>query len=225
MPAESNLSPERQLLKIIEKPAGAPPPPGRIKYQGAFALPGNALILGVAALSAKLRGFFLPAGARQFDLKTLNAALKVVLGGLALYLVFVLVDSAMLLNRDLSVKLGDDQPAGQRQESSVTLLKAASYYLEKARSRDIFNMGSRTVNFERAGQLKLPSQKIVEATQHLRLVGIAWSDDPDVMIEDTKSNRTYFLKKGQIMENEIRLQAVFKDKVTLAYGGEEIELR
>jgi type II secretory pathway component PulC len=66
---------------------------------------------------------------------------------------------------------------------------------------------------------------VVEATKHLRLVGISWSDDPDIMIEDTKTQRTLFLKKGKLIDNEIKVQAVFKDKVILSYNGEEIELR
>jgi hypothetical protein len=55
-------------------------------------------------------------------------------------------------------------------------------------------------------------------------VGISWSDDPDVMIEDTKTQRTFFLKKGQMID-DIKLEAVFKDKVILNYLGEEIELK
>jgi type II secretory pathway component PulC len=56
-------------------------------------------------------------------------------------------------------------------------------------------------------------------------VGISWSADPDVMIEDGKTQRTIFLKKGQLVDNEIRVEAVFKDKVILSYKGEEIELK
>jgi type II secretory pathway component PulC len=56
-------------------------------------------------------------------------------------------------------------------------------------------------------------------------VGIAWSNDPDAMIEDTKTHRTFFLKKGQTIDEEIKVQAIFKDRVVLSYKGEEIELR
>jgi hypothetical protein len=45
------------------------------------------------------------------------------------------------------------------------------------------------------------------------------------MIEDTKTQRTLFLKKGQRIDNEIKVEAIFKDKVILSYKGEEIELK
>src|SRR3989338_4347464 len=70
------------------------------------------------------------------------------------------------------------------------------------------------------------TKRITELTKNLRLVGISWSADPDVMIEDTNMQRTFFLKKGQVMENiNVKVEAVFKDKVVLSCDGEEAELR
>ena len=43
-----------------------------------------------------------------------------------------------------------------------------------------------------------PSQRITELIKNLRLVGISWSADPDVMIEDTNMQRTFFLKKARL---------------------------
>ena len=72
---------------------------------------------------------------------------------------------------------------------------------------------------------KTTASRASEATKNLALVGISWSNDPDVMIEDTKDNRTFFLKKGQLIDNQIKVEAIFKDHVVLSYGGEEVELR
>ena len=74
-------------------------------------------------------------------------------------------------------------------------MKKIEYYLDKVRSRDIFKMGS-TARLEVADTG--PSSKAVEAIQNLRLVGISWSDDPDAMVEDIKTVKTFFVKKGQI---------------------------
>ena len=109
----------------------------------------------------------------------------------------------------------------------ASILKAVSYYLEKARGRDIFQMvrdeEPRAKSVSRANP---PSQRITELIKNLRLVGISWSADPDVMIEDTNLQRTFFLKKGQIIENiNVKVEAVFKDKVVLTCEGEEAELR
>jgi hypothetical protein len=123
----------------------------------------------------------------------------------------------------LKTKIENAQEAKPFQMAS--LLKSLSYYLEKARGRDIFKIVIKGAATDAGGLAKGPSQRIIEATQDLRLVGISWSGDPDVMIEDTKTKKTLFLKKGQTINNEIKLQAVFRDKVVLSYAGEEIDLR
>ena len=58
----------------------------------------------------------------------------------------------------------------------------------------------------------------------MKLVGIAWSDNPDAMIEDTKVKKTYFVKQGDII-NGVRIERIFRDKVVLTYKGEKIELK
>ena len=121
---------------------------------------------------------------------------------------------------------GEAHPGGSS-AVKASILKAAAYYLEKARGRDIFQMvrdeEPRSKTVSRANP---PSQRITELIKNLRLVGISWSADPDVMIEDTNMQRTFFLKKGQIIENiNVKVEAVFKDKVVLTCEGEEAELR
>ena len=62
--------------------------------------------------------------------------------------------------------------------------------------------------------------------QQLGLVGIGWSDDPDVMVENIETKEIYFLKRGQKIDNLIKVEAIFQDKVVLTYDqGKEMELR
>jgi type II secretory pathway component PulC len=64
----------------------------------------------------------------------------------------------------------------------------------------------------------------MEMTQNLKLVGISWSNDPDAMIEDTKTTRTFFVKRGQMI-SEVKVKDIARDKVVLTYDGEDIDLR
>lgn len=100
------------------------------------------------------------------------------------------------------------------------LKRAVSYYLDKIAERDIFKIGPKRPSSAKGG----PSERAIESTKHLKLVGIAWSDNPDAMIEDTKAMRTLFLKRGQMI-GDIKVEAIFKDKVVLNYAGEDIELK
>jgi hypothetical protein len=62
--------------------------------------------------------------------------------------------------------------------------------------------------------------------QQLGLVGIGWSDDPDVMVENTETKKIYFLKRGERIDGLIKVEAIFEDKVILTYdNGKEMELR
>jgi hypothetical protein len=225
MAQENPVTPEKQLLNLIEKPmAKASINAAAIKYHGQSFFSFGALKSRFSFLRNRVKGEMQAGSLTRLDIKSVNQFLKVCVTILAFYFLVNLYTSVINLKKDIKVnpKL---MRATQDQSMQVrSLLKSASYYLEKARERDIFTMNKKPLSKEPVSG-KGNSQRILEATQNLRLVGISWSDDPDVMIEDTKIQRTFFLKKGQIVENDIRLKAVFKDKVILNYGGEEIELR
>ena len=93
------------------------------------------------------------------------------------------------------------------------------------RERDIFEIGYKPIEPPAVDEGdKLPSQKTLEATRNLNLVGISWSDDPDAMIEDTQALRTFFVKRGDYI-GSIKVEAIFKEKVLLSVDGEEVELK
>jgi hypothetical protein len=223
MATERPATPEKQLLNLIEEPRGRSSlQAAAIKRHGLSIFSLGALKGRFAFFKDRLQKDIKEGKVYRLDVKALNSILRLVVLVLAVYFSISLFLAMMNSKRILQVELkgSSDKQASDSKNSSF--LKAASYYLEKARERDIFRMGmKRTAD---SALTKGPSQKILDATQGLRLVGISWSEDPDVMIEDTKINRTYFLKKGQTVA-DIKLEAVFKDKVILSYAGEEIELK
>ena len=57
---------------------------------------------------------------------------------------------------------------------------------------------------------------VSELIKDLKLVGIIWSAQPEVMIEDGKDARTYVLKKGEAFRNEqFRVKEVSRNSATL----------
>jgi len=223
---ENPLTPEKQLLKLIEKPMGQSSlHAAAIKYHGLSLFSLGALKGRFAFFKNRFKLDFKSAELRQLDVKALNQILKFCVLLLACYFVINVSVSAVHLKKGVSLEAKIEKIPEAKPFQMASLLKSVSYYLEKARERDIFRIGIRKSELEAGMFTKGPSQRILEVTQDLRLVGISWSGDPDVMIEDTKNKRTIFLKKGQMVNNEIKLEAVFRDKVILSYGGEEIELR
>ena len=101
-------------------------------------------------------------------------------------------------------------------------LKDSAYYLNEVMERDIFKDGA-IAKVEKTKEVATVDAN--EATKNLSLVGISWSANPDVIIEDKESHRTYFVKRGQMVGENVRVEAVFKDHVILSNEGEEFELR
>ncbi len=225
------LTPERQLLNLIEEPQG----PRQaikaelIKRKGLSFLSFGAWAGRFSFFNLKFKDWFKAAPSRRPDIKVINILLgfcALLLGG---YFIFTFSAGVAGLKKGLSgleSGSGEAHPGGSS-AVKASILRAAAYYLEKARGRDIFQMvrdeEPRSKIVSRSGP---PSQRITELIKNLRLVGISWSADPDVMIEDTNTQRTFFLKKGQVIENiNVKVEAVFKDKVVLSCDGEEAELR
>lgn len=230
MVQEGSLTPEKQLLKLIEEPktnAG-----GRSLETAIIKRKGSELF-SFRALSGRISFLIddwkknIQEGRFYLNVRIINNILGLSVFILTFYLIGNFLISTIRLNKMPDLKLQLEKGA-QSSIQAVSPLKVLPYYLERIRARDIFKMVSKkAASSDTEGaesEAKGPSEKITEATKTLRLAGISWSDDPDVMIEDTKTQKTYFLKKGQRIDS-VKIQAVFKDKVILSYEGEEIELR
>lgn len=218
-------TPEKQLLDLIENPKGPKSlHPAALKFQGLRLFSFQALKGRVAYLKYGFEALFKDGKIYQLDVRALNQILKLCVTFLALYFVINLAVALLSLNKELRLKADSEISKKEEEVKASSLLKSLTFYLEKARGRDLFHMGM-ALSVEAASTGRGASAKIMEATKNFKLVGIAWSQDPDVMIEDTANQRTLFLKKGQTFGNDVKLKAVYKDKVILGYGQEEIELR
>jgi len=70
---------------------------------------------------------------------------------------------------------------------------------------------------------------ITEEVKALKLVGIIWSKNPEVMIENSKDSRTYTLKKGESLNEQFKIKEISRSSAILAVttpeGSKEYELR
>lgn len=231
MAEERSTTPEKQLLKLIEDPKAQTLSSKGIKHKGLS-------LFSLAALRGRI-SFFKDKIAlgfsfknTTFDIKLINGILQICIFVLAIYLGVNLVVSIMNLNKipELSQDVAASIELGSPQK--ISLLKNSVYYLEKARSRDIFKFGR---FFEKAveevaeevlppEEIELMPSKLEQVEAKFSLVGIAWSEDPDAMIEDINTKKIYFLKRGETLDG-MQIQAILRDRVVLSFEGEEIELR
>jgi hypothetical protein len=227
MAQERPLTPEKQLLRLIEgQKTDAPGIRAQaIKHHSLSLFSFGAWLGRLSFFKEVFKKWLHGTGPHQLDIKLINKILGLFIFLLAFYFISNLFGSLINLKKTpyLEFKPQEGTSFAGTQELSF-LKKAASYYFEKVRERDIFKMGAKKPTATAVASPKGPSSRIIEATQHLKLVGISWSNDPDAMVEDSKALRTFFVKRGQMI-GEVKVQAIFKDKVILSYAGEEIELR
>ncbi|MCM8819844.1 MAG: hypothetical protein NC925_03505 [Candidatus Omnitrophica bacterium] len=215
-------TPEKELLNLIEGSHS------NASVQTTFLQHQRSHFFSLPVLKSKFS--FLKKNVKKnfvFDIKLINFLLKCL--NLILFFYLILNLAQFIFPYKEKKAIIDNLKSQPNIEYSKTppmlsILKAPSYYLEKARERDIFSREKKKITKSMLAEDK-PSLQILELTKDLKLVGISWSADPDVIIEDTATKQTFFLKKGQLIANKIRLKAVFKDKVILSYMGEEVELR
>jgi hypothetical protein len=219
------VSPEKQLLRLIENNKVTP---GRRVETKAIKRSGLSLFsLGGWAgrfsfFKDKLKGAWSSHDRLSvIDIKTINNFLVLCIFIFTAYFVFNFSFSLTNLNKFPSLELkAQDALASPTVAETLELKRTVSYYLDKVATRDIFRMGPKNPMLAKGG----PSDNAIEATKHLKLVGISWSNNPDAMIEDSKALRTFFIKRGQMI-GDVKVEAIFKDKVILNYAGEDIELK
>ena len=224
MAEERALTPERELLRLIEEPGVKEKiPRAKIRRKIFSLFSPIAFKARLSFLKTKFKGNFDLQRFIHLEIRVINRFLEITIFILIFYLVGNLTIAIINLDKKSGLGLEIKRTLTPSVFQQTSPLKIAAYYLEKARARDIFKMGLSGV--ADAKQIpKMPVSKIVEVSKNLKLVGISWSQDPDVIIEDTRAGRAYFLKRGQVI-NDFKVKAIFKDKVILRYQEEEIELR
>jgi len=230
MAQDRSATPEKQLLNLIEGSKAKSGPvieAQAIKHRGLSFLSLSAWGARVSFFSVKFSSWFNNFSFSRIDFKTVNRILWLGIFILGLYFVSNLTLSLANINKlpDFKVQAQEGKEGGGYLESASALKNTDSYYLEKVNNRDIFKIVIRkSAPAAESAIAQGPSSRIMEATGSLKLVGISWSKDPDAIIEDEKSKRTFFVKRGQMI-GDIKVEGIFKDKVVLGYAGEEIELR
>ena len=194
--AKPRLTPEEQLLKLIEKPEAAQ-----------------------ARKSLQRAWLTFRSNLKRPDLKTLN---KVFLAVCILLLVYSIIDFAV--NRPRMKVFEQKTESGQikltEEISGAQAEQPALHYVEIVKRRNAFSPISLSEREEAASGV----QGLREMAEDLSLVGISWyKQEPLAMIEDKKEKKTYFLKEGDNIKS-FKVKQILKNSVILSFEDETLEL-
>lgn len=160
------------------------------------------------------------------DLDSVN---KVLTGALVLLMVYSIT---VAVNRKSSITKLMQSISRIRFEKStsqaVEAYQPVDYYLGQVRGRDMFNPVGEVktqVMPEALPPPEPPKPKLKEMTDGFSVVGIAWGETPKAMIQDSATQEIYFLKKDDLIgKTEIKVKDIFRSKIVISYGEEEMEL-
>lgn len=219
--AKNKPTPEEQLLNLIEDGEGPSTLSLKRKKSSRFSF------ISLSALSTLLARFKitikdwliqLKGGIDEPNLKAWNKVLAV-----SAIILFVYLTADFTLRR-LDIKQFTKKVAAQKgrsfQDDAKADVRPFLYYLEMVQRRDIFS----PVKLMSAENPQEEAKKLLsELVKDLKLVGISWGKDPEVIIEDKKDNKTYFLKTGDTI-SKFKIDVILKDKVILESDGQKMEL-
>ena len=94
-------------------------------------------------------------------------------------------------------------------------------FLKEVEEKNIFSLPKIK---EARGRPKVDRSQLERVIRNLRLVGILKNDSLKAIIEDTAKNNTFFLAENDSFLDDITLEKIGKDRVTLFYKGERFEL-
>ncbi len=135
-----------------------------------------------------------------------------------LFYTFISSQESEVSKEDLSVSKVTEKPI-ENFEIKRKKPKLYEHYAKEIERRDIFSRP------EKKEEIKEPEAKPqpVDLSKSLRLVGIVLGDVPEVIIEEIKTKKIFFMHEGDKIL-EARIYSIQEGKVVLDYSGSKVEL-
>jgi hypothetical protein len=211
MPEQAPLTPEENLLRIIESPKDAVRsmrPRPRVNFD----------------VNLSLKMMQVKYGDKVKKLATLKSLNLIFLafGLVATFYMFVDFWAGMPKEEAMS-RLETSAKAAFIGDLNVEQLKPEEAYAQEITSRNIFALSAPPPAVPATAVIK-PNPVIEDIITAYRLVGIIWSESPQAILEDTKTNSTTLVNRGSDLKGA-RIKDILKDRVILSYDNKDIELR
>lgn len=218
MPEE--FSPEEKLLRLIRGDKKRQPKPV-VNTTETPVNTAQAQPVAPSAVKYERRG-------ERGRLKIVNLALIALLVSAILYLVYDLVRSNLNppisgLQHKTKIKKDEIPSVARKAQDSASQAQVTPFssYQEVVGKRELFK--PLRTETPAAKTLKPSTSSGYEKLKDLSLIGIVAGEKPQAVIEDKKIQKTYFLNKGQTID-QLTVEDILEDRVILDFEGEKLEL-
>lgn len=212
MPEE--FSPEEKLLRLIrgEKKQKDKPAAERIEPPKSSAEIPMAKLQGAGQMVGGKTGYF----------KVINSALVAVLVIIIVFFIFDIITSKL---KPPSMVQGEHR----QQQAARSAAEDINHRATSVPFSTYADVGNRELFKPLKSEIqdRATSQRTSESAQDklkdLFLIGIIAGGKPQAVIEDRKIQKTYFLYKGQAV-NQLTVEDILEDRVIFDFEGEKLEL-
>lgn len=210
---------DERLLKLIEGGAES-------RHPGSFSASGKKTLGGLLPLKFNLAEIKSKLKDLKLNILLLNRGL------IALAVLLTVIFLYTLINGALLSKASDIRSVPADSSAIIKLISAGQ--AQGLVRKNISAQDIRRNFFLPPGSKSIVSSEpealdLAEEVKALKLVGIIWSKNPEVMVENTKDSRTYTLKKGESFSEQFKIKEISRNSATLEVttesGTKEYELR
>lgn len=204
---KEKITPEEQLLKVIENP----------ELVQKRKVTKEEVVNKAGRLFTQLKGLrFDKNTLKKIDVQIVNKIIAVLCILITVVLVYDLVNAKIKFAKRFENITAEPSEAVTAKAAAMDIDVKISDVLAQAHKHNIFT-------------LLPPKEKQVQRTDiggpvELRLVGVLWSDNPQAMIENTKEQKTYFVNTGDKI-GVVTVKSITQNKVIISKDSEEWELR
>ncbi|MFH1201535.1 MAG: type II secretion system protein N [Candidatus Omnitrophota bacterium] len=214
-----DISPEERLLRLIRKDASSKDGPLKKDDLGPESkLKKPPVPRKGVSLKLSLSNIVSRIGSLNFyNLKSLNKILLILV-----ILSFVYLAISFIFLRPSGFKKSTASAIEQKiKEVNRPMPEARpySYYADEIKKRDLFRSAAFMPVNTAISREALPNELIKD----LSLLGVVRGEKPQAIIEDRKTNKSYFLNIGDSI-GELVLKSIQEGKVTLDYRGQKFDL-
>lgn len=199
---KDNISPEEKLLRLIR---------GSKKTD---ALKNPAVITGQGRPEIKPAREILPK--KYLSVLSLKKIALVASGVSFLYLIATFIQPIFSSKEIKLPELSKDEIV-ETQAGSKISPRPFEFYLKGVQGRQIFSSAETTQAKATVGEIDS------DLIKDISLVGIISGDNPQAIIEDKKSQKTYYVNKGQFL-NGFQVEDIQSGKIILNRQGQRFEL-
>lgn len=191
---KDNILPEEKLLRLIRKEKKADREPERKD--------------SLAKMSSK-------AGVKFSSLNPKKIILTAFIAS-SLYLIISLIYPLLVVKKNILPEVKPEAVVEPKAET-IEGPKPYDFYLKGIKEREIFGSSQIAVVTKPASTIN------TDLVKDISLVGIVAGETPQAIIEDKKTQKTYYLTKGQFI-GEMQVEDIQEGKIILNYKGERFEL-